>query len=257
MLVNIFAGINRCDWVAQGVVQAARGAQLDGPAGGAAGRHQRRGGPRDPQGERSADHHRRHAGRGGRAGRRRAQGRRARPPRPGTDSHEHPHRRDAPGSSSRASPGTRRTFHAKEMIAYGTNVVGGVTPGKGGSRHLDRPVFNTVQGGGAGRPAPRPASSSCRRRSAPTRSWKRPTRASGSVCHHRRHPGAGHDDGEALPAAAIPKERRTTLIGPNCAGIISAGQGHAGHHAGAHLHARAASASSPAPARSATRRRRR
>ena len=41
--------------------------------------------------------------------------------------------------------GKMGSFHAEEMIKYGSNIVGGVTPGKGGLKHLDLPVFNTVK----------------------------------------------------------------------------------------------------------------
>jgi malate-CoA ligase subunit alpha len=119
--------------------------------------------------------------------------------------------------------GDKATFHAKEMIAYGTNIVGGVTPGKGGIRHLDRPVFNTV------------------------REAVRSTGATASIIFV---PAAFCADSimeaanagirlictitDGIPAQDMmmvkrylfrfPKERRTTLIGPNCAGIISAGK---------------------------------
>lgn len=119
--------------------------------------------------------------------------------------------------------GDKATFHAREMMAYGTNVVGGVTPGKGGMRHLDRPVFNTVkeavQQTGAEAsilfvPAAFAADSIMEAANAGLR----------LVC--------AITDG--IPAQDMmmvkrylfrfPKETRTRLIGPNCAGLISAGK---------------------------------
>jgi malate-CoA ligase subunit alpha len=119
--------------------------------------------------------------------------------------------------------GEKATFHAKEMIAYGTNVVGGVTPGKGGTRHLDRPVFNTVReavrevGAEASIifvPAAFCADSIMEAANAGIR----------LVCTIT----------DGIPAQDMmmvkrylfrfPRERRTTLIGPNCAGIVSAGR---------------------------------
>jgi malate-CoA ligase subunit alpha len=119
--------------------------------------------------------------------------------------------------------GDKATFHAREMIAYGTKVVGGVTPGKGGQRHLDRPVFHTV---------------------------KEAVRETGAQASIIFVPAAFCADSimeaanagirlvvtitDGIPAQDMmmvkrylwrfPKERRTTLIGPNCAGVISAGK---------------------------------
>ncbi|MBI3899338.1 MAG: succinate--CoA ligase subunit alpha [Gammaproteobacteria bacterium] len=119
--------------------------------------------------------------------------------------------------------GDKATFHAKEMIAYGTNIVGGVTPGKGGQKHLDKPVFNTVKDAvnatGATAsivfvPPPFCADSIMEAADAGLR----------LVCVIT----------DGIPAQDMmqvkrylfryPKQRRTTVVGPNCAGIISAGK---------------------------------
>lgn len=119
--------------------------------------------------------------------------------------------------------GDKATFHAKEMIEYGTQVVGGVTPGKGGQTHLNRPVFNTVKdavkqtGAEASLvfvPPPYAADALMEAADAglklvciitdgiPSQDMMRVKR------YLRRYP----------------KERRTTIVGPNCAGIISPGK---------------------------------
>src|SRR6266481_4826317 len=120
--------------------------------------------------------------------------------------------------------GDKATFHAKEMIEYGTKVVGGVTPGKGGQTHLDRPVFNTVKDAvkATGAEAslvfvPPPYAADALMEAAdaglklvciitdgiPSQDMMRVKR------YLRRYP----------------KERRTTIVGPNCAQMKALGIG--------------------------------
>ena len=119
--------------------------------------------------------------------------------------------------------GDKGTFHGKEAIAYGTNVVGGVTPGKGGMKHLDLPVFNTVKDAVEA-----------------TGAEASITFVAPPYCADAMMEGA--DAGlrlicaitDGIPAQDMmrvkrylrryPKERRTMLVGPNCAGIISPGK---------------------------------
>ena len=119
--------------------------------------------------------------------------------------------------------GDKATFHAREMIAYGTQVVGGVTPGKGGQTHLGRPVFNTVKEAVAATGA------------TASLAFVPPAYAADSLME-------AADAGirlvctitDGIPAQDMmkvkrylmryPKDRRTMVVGPNCAGIISAGK---------------------------------
>jgi succinyl-CoA synthetase alpha subunit len=119
--------------------------------------------------------------------------------------------------------GREGTFHAKQAQAYGTNVVGGVTPGKGGTTHEGWPVFNTVaeavEKTGANASVifvPPPGGADAVMEAAEAN-------LALAVCITEGIPVI-----DMMKAMAFLKGRKTRLIGPNCPGLITAGQAKAG-----------------------------
>ncbi len=115
--------------------------------------------------------------------------------------------------------GSEGTFHAGQMIEYGTRIVGGVTPGKGGQTHLDRPVFNTiaeaVEQEGADTsvifvPPPFAADAIAEAALAGIKTI---------ICITEGIPVK-----DMITAKAIVRRHGATLIGPNCPGVITPGE---------------------------------
>jgi succinyl-CoA synthetase alpha subunit len=119
--------------------------------------------------------------------------------------------------------GSEGSFHAQQMIEYGTQVVGGVTPGKGGTSHLERPVFNTVE-------------EAVRATGADVSIIFVPPAFAADAIMEASDAGIkvivciteGIPVKDMIAAKAYVKSRNVTLIGPNCPGVITAGEAKVG-----------------------------
>lgn len=119
--------------------------------------------------------------------------------------------------------GSEGTFHAQEMIDYGTNVVGGVTPNKGGQTHLDRPVFNTVE-------------DAVKETGADTSIIFVPPAFAADAIMEAAEAGIkviititeGIPVEDMIHASSYVKRKGSRLIGPNCPGVITPGEAKVG-----------------------------
>jgi succinyl-CoA synthetase alpha subunit len=115
--------------------------------------------------------------------------------------------------------GTEGTFHSTQMIEYGTNVVGGITPGKGGTKHLDRPVFNTVE-------------EAVKKEAADVSIVFVPPAFAADAIMEAAAAGIklivaiteGIPTKDMITVKEYLRDKNARLIGPNCPGIITAGE---------------------------------
>lgn len=115
--------------------------------------------------------------------------------------------------------GKEGTFHAGQMIEYGTNVVGGVTPGKGGMTHLERPVYNTV-------------SEAVEKEKANTACIFVPPPFAADAVMEAADAGVavvvciteGIPVRDMIPVSSYVKSRGARLVGPNCPGLLTPGE---------------------------------